>query len=80
MAHRVRRAALPRPSDDQTVYGLITDVVERDELDQDRPLWECLDAVEGDARRPRSGAADEDSLLDRRWNRRRTMLAQLCDD
>lgn len=38
--HHVRRAAVPRPGDDQAVFRLVADVMER-RLDRDRPLWEC---------------------------------------
>jgi diacylglycerol O-acyltransferase len=40
LAHHIRRAALPHPGDDRTLFRLAADVMER-RLDRDRPLWEC---------------------------------------
>ena len=38
--HHVRRAALPRPGDDEALFRWVAEVMER-RLDRDRPLWEC---------------------------------------
>jgi diacylglycerol O-acyltransferase len=40
MTHHIRRAALPNPGDDQTLFRFTADVMER-RLDRERPLWEC---------------------------------------
>ena len=40
LSHHVRRAALPRPGDDEALFGWVSEVMER-RLDRDRPLWEC---------------------------------------
>lgn len=40
ISHHVRRAALPRPGDDATLFRWVAEVMER-RLDRDRPLWEC---------------------------------------
>lgn len=51
VTHHIRRAAVPRPGDDEALYRLVADIMER-RLDRDRPLWECW-VIEG--------------LADRRW-------------
>ncbi|GFG53360.1 wax ester/triacylglycerol synthase family O-acyltransferase [Mycolicibacterium agri] len=38
--HHVRRAALPRPGDDEALFRWVAEVMER-RLDRERPLWEC---------------------------------------
>src|SRR6185312_6614711 len=40
LTHHVHRAALPQPGDDEALFRLAADVMER-RLDRDRPLWEC---------------------------------------
>jgi diacylglycerol O-acyltransferase / wax synthase len=40
ISHHVRRAALPRPGDDDALFRWAAEVMER-RLDRDRPLWEC---------------------------------------
>ena len=40
LSQHVRRAAVPRPGDDNALFRLAADVMER-RLDRDRPLWEC---------------------------------------
>ncbi|MGV0792262.1 WS/DGAT/MGAT family O-acyltransferase [Mycolicibacterium sp. XJ1819] len=40
LTHHIRRAALPRPGDDDALFRWVADVMER-RLDRDRPLWEC---------------------------------------
>lgn len=40
ISHHIRRAALPGPGDDATLWRWVADVMER-RLDRDRPLWEC---------------------------------------
>ena len=51
LCHHVHRAALPHPGDDEALFRLVADVMER-RLDRDRPLWECW-IIEG--------------LADQRW-------------
>lgn len=48
MSHHIRRAALPRPGDDETLFRFVADVMER-RLDRERPLWECwlIEGLEG---------------------------------
>ncbi|WIM87700.1 wax ester/triacylglycerol synthase family O-acyltransferase [Candidatus Mycobacterium wuenschmannii] len=41
----VRRIAVPRPGDDNELFRVVADVLER-RLDRDRPLWECW-VIEG---------------------------------
>ena len=40
VSHHIRRAALPRPGDDEALFRWVAEVMER-RLDRDRPLWEC---------------------------------------
>lgn len=40
LSHHVRRAALPGPGDDTTLFRFIAEVMER-RLERERPLWEC---------------------------------------
>jgi len=40
LSHHVRRAAVPHPGDDASLYRLAADLMER-RLDRDHPLWEC---------------------------------------
>ena len=40
LSHHIRRAALPHPGDDATLFRLTADIIER-RLDRDHPLWEC---------------------------------------
>lgn len=40
LSQHVRRAAVPHPGDDNALFRLAADVMER-RLDRDRPLWEC---------------------------------------
>ncbi|WP_326545513.1 wax ester/triacylglycerol synthase family O-acyltransferase [Mycolicibacterium sp. ND9-15] len=40
ISHHLRRAALPRPGDDASLFRWAAEVMER-RLDRDRPLWEC---------------------------------------
>ena len=40
LSQHVRRAAVPRPGDDNALFRLAADVMER-RLDRDRQLWEC---------------------------------------
>lgn len=49
IAHHVRRAAVPRPGDDASLYRLTAEIMER-RLDRDRPLWECwvIEGLAGD--------------------------------
>lgn len=44
-SNHIHRAALPRPGDDEALFGFVADVMER-RLDRGRPLWECW-IVEG---------------------------------
>lgn len=45
----VRRIAVPAPGDDNALFGVVADLMER-RLDRDRPLWECwiIDGLAGD--------------------------------
>ncbi|MFN6545078.1 WS/DGAT/MGAT family O-acyltransferase [Mycolicibacterium nivoides] len=45
----VRRTAVPAPGDDDALFGVVADVMER-RLDRDRPLWECwiIDGLDDD--------------------------------
>ncbi|MGE2835038.1 WS/DGAT/MGAT family O-acyltransferase [Mycobacterium sp. SMC-4] len=45
ITHHIRRAALPKPGDDEALHRLIADIMER-RLDRERPLWECW-VIEG---------------------------------
>ena len=45
LGRHVRRAAVPRPGDDNALFQVVADVLER-RLDRDRPLWECW-VIEG---------------------------------
>src|SRR6202020_1885538 len=45
LGRHVRRVAVPRPGDDNELFGVVADVLER-RLDRDRPLWECW-VIEG---------------------------------
>ncbi|OBK32537.1 diacylglycerol O-acyltransferase [Mycobacterium sp. 1245111.1] len=45
ISRHVRRIALPRPGDDDELFRVVADVLER-RLDRDRPLWECW-VIEG---------------------------------
>lgn len=40
LSHHIRRAALPKPGDDDDLFRLTADIIER-RLDRDHPLWEC---------------------------------------
>jgi len=40
VSHHVRRAAVPQPGDDTSLFRLAADLMER-RLDRDHPLWEC---------------------------------------
>lgn len=77
ISHHVRRAALPRPGDDASLFRWAAQVMER-RLDRDRPLWECWIV---------------DGLAHNRWAilmkihhciadgvAATRLLAQLCDD
>jgi diacylglycerol O-acyltransferase len=48
LGRHVRRAAVPRPGDDNALFQVVADVLER-RLDRDRPLWECwvIEGLEG---------------------------------
>lgn len=45
----VRRTAVPAPGDDDALFGVVADLMER-RLDRDRPLWECwiIDGLDTD--------------------------------
>ena len=45
LGRHVRRVAVPRPGDDNELFRVVADVLER-RLDRDRPLWECW-VIEG---------------------------------
>jgi diacylglycerol O-acyltransferase / wax synthase len=45
LSRHVRRIAVPRPGDDNELFRVVADVLER-RLDRDRPLWECW-VIEG---------------------------------
>jgi diacylglycerol O-acyltransferase / wax synthase len=45
LGRHVRRIAVPRPGDDNELFRVVADVLER-RLDRDRPLWECW-VIEG---------------------------------
>lgn len=45
IGRHVRRIAVPRPGDDDELFRVVADVLER-RLDRDRPLWECW-VIEG---------------------------------
>lgn len=45
ISRHVRRVAVPRPGDDNELFRVVADVLER-RLDRDRPLWECW-VIEG---------------------------------
>ncbi|WP_343600634.1 wax ester/triacylglycerol synthase family O-acyltransferase [Mycobacterium sp.] len=45
LTRHVRRVALPAPGDDDELFRVVADVLER-RLDRDRPLWECW-VIEG---------------------------------
>src|ERR1700760_3842347 len=45
LSRHVRRVAVPRPGDDNELFRVVADVLER-RLDRDRPLWECW-VIEG---------------------------------
>jgi diacylglycerol O-acyltransferase / wax synthase len=45
LSRHVRRIAVPRPGDDDELFRVVADVLER-RLDRDRPLWECW-VIEG---------------------------------
>ncbi len=45
ISRHVRRIAVPRPGDDNELFRVVADVLER-RLDRDRPLWECW-VIEG---------------------------------
>src|SRR3984957_12481664 len=45
LGRHVRRVAVPRPGDDNELFGVVADVLER-RLHRDRPLWECW-VIEG---------------------------------
>lgn len=45
LSRHVRRVAVPRPGDDNELFRIVADVLER-RLDRDRPLWECW-VIEG---------------------------------
>jgi diacylglycerol O-acyltransferase len=40
LSHHIHRAALPHPGDDEALFRLAADIMER-RLDRERPLWEC---------------------------------------
>jgi len=45
LSRHVRRVAVPRPGDDDELFRVVADVLER-RLNRDRPLWECW-VIEG---------------------------------
>jgi diacylglycerol O-acyltransferase / wax synthase len=48
LSRHVRRVAVPRPGDDDELFRVVADVLER-RLNRDRPLWECwvIEGLEG---------------------------------
>lgn len=49
LSHHLRRAALPAPGDDDSLFAEIATIMER-RLDRNRPLWECwvIEGLAGD--------------------------------
>lgn len=77
ISRHVRRIALPRPGDDDELFRVVADVLER-RLDRDRPLWECwvIEGLKGNrwAMLMKAHHCMADGISATR------ILAQLCDD
>jgi WS/DGAT/MGAT family acyltransferase len=77
ISRHVRRIALPRPGDDDELFRVVADVLER-RLDRDRPLWECwvIEGLKGNrwAMLMKAHHSMADGISATR------ILARLCDD
>jgi diacylglycerol O-acyltransferase / wax synthase len=77
ISRHVRRIAVPRPGDDDELFRVVADVLER-RLDRDRPLWECwvIEGLKGNRwailMKVHHCMADGISAM--------RILARLCDD